>query len=81
MEQMILRKLKYLVAVEYEEDDYGWGGPGGDEEREGWGKEEEREYYFSRDDIRQFADLLGKMFKWKPEDRAGLEENHGVPLV
>jgi serine/threonine protein kinase len=35
----------------------------------------------SQDDIRLFADLLGKMFKWRPEDRATMDEVVNHPWI
>ena len=34
-----------------------------------------------REDVRLFADLLGRMFKWRPEERIGMEEVLDHPWI
>ncbi|KAK4121254.1 hypothetical protein N657DRAFT_673586 [Parathielavia appendiculata] len=66
LEERMLRHLRYRVGSDEEDED--------DEYWEGHGEENRQyEYYMTRDDIHQFGDLLGSMFKWKSGETASLE--------
>ncbi|KAH6641822.1 hypothetical protein F5144DRAFT_564975 [Chaetomium tenue] len=80
MEEVLLVRLGYVAGYEV----WGWGDVEEGEEAErsekSWlglwqrGLDSGCKRYMEREDIRLFADLLGKMFRWRPDERASIEE-------